>query len=160
RARVPGGVHRDAAELVGAPPTNQLGVDEDPPRFVHSYHAALVYGQQTRREHRRGQVGEASRRPEPRRGKALRVDPRPAAHIRPAAFSSGANIFTSGGGAVPSGRQRASTRAAIAATSGVAAPALASTFQPATQRSGVGSAATAAATDDRAASAPPPPPRP
>ena len=69
--------------------------------------------------------------------------PRPAAPARTAC--------TSAGSGVPSGRHLASVRAATAATSGAPDAALPSTCQPATQRCGVGSAATTAATAATAA---------
>ena len=64
------------------------------------------------REQRAREVRELCRGPHPRGG---HVHP-----SRPASRSSGANVFTASGTGAPGGRQRASVRAAVAATSGAA----------------------------------------
>ena len=61
------------------------------------------------------------------------------------------NVASSGGSEAPAGRQRASARAAVAATSGAAPAAFPNARHPRAQRSGVGLAATAAATEVSAA---------
>ena len=135
-------MHQHAAQLGRSPAGGELGVGVQPPAVIHRHRADPRLGHHLRAEQPAGQVREAGRGPQPPGGQARDLVAAAAGHPRssPASRSTGANSRTSAGSATPSGRHRASVRAATAATSGAVSAARPSTCQPADPalRRGVG----------------------